>query len=239
MADAAPSLPLPRSLLAHISDEALQQELLPRYEALVDRARAARPEPGSATEHEQVRELAILLFEVLERLGHHALVYLRSDVQGQLDALIHDELRSADVTRKLALRHLQGSVGVAGNVIELGGELVRGLPDVAVEALLGEIGESTGHAERVAEHLDDDLYAFLSWWLSLIVALECTLGTLEDLTYWSRRTIEGSRKIEALLPRLASELRAARLQLRARWSWHDWDEEDIEDEIAAWRELSK
>lgn len=239
MADAAPSLPLPRSLLAHISDEALQQELLPRYEALVDRARAARPEPGSATEHEQVRELAMLLFEVLERLGHHAMVYLRSDVQGQLDALIHDELRSADVTRKLALRHLQGSVGVAGHVIELGGEVFRGLPDVAVETLLGEIGESAGHSERVEEHLDDDLHAFLSWWLSLIVALECTLGNLEDLTYWSRRTIEGSRKVEALLPRLSSDLRAARLQLRARWAWHDWDEEDIEDEIAAWRKLSE
>lgn len=239
MADAAPSLPLPRSLLAHISDETLQQELLPRYEALVDRARAARPEPGSATEHEHVRELVMLLFEVLERLGHHAMVYLRSDVQEQLDALIHDELRSADVTRKLALRHLQVSVGVAGKVIELAGEVVRGLPEVAVEVLLGDLEGSARNADHVEEHLDDDLYGFLSWWLSLSVALECTLGNLEDLTYWSRRTIEGARKVEALLPRLESDLRAARLQLRARWAWHDWDEDDIEDEIAAWRRLSE
>lgn len=155
MADSAQSLPLPRSLLAHIADPTIQQELLPRYEALVGRARALKPEPGSVGERELVGELAMLLFDMLERLGPHALGYLRSDVQGQLDEL------------------------------------------------------------------------------------ECTVGDLDDLTYWSRRAIEGSRKVDALLPRLASEVRAVSLQLRARWAWEDWDEEDIEDEIRAWKELSK
>lgn len=238
MADGAQSLPLPRSLLAHIADPTIQQELLPQYEALVGRARASKPESGSASEHELVRELATLVFDVLERLGPQALAYLRSDIQGQLDELIRDELRSADATRKLALRHLQRSVEVAGKLIELGGEIFRGLPDAAIEELLGDLGGGAWRPE-LEDQLDDDPYGYLAWGLSFCVALECTLGDLDDLTYWSRRAIEGSRKVEALLPRLASEIRAGGLQLRARWAWEDWDEEDIEDEIRAWKELSK
>jgi DnaJ-domain-containing protein 1 len=73
----------------------IQQDLLPQYEALVGRARAAKPEAGSANEHELVRELATLLFDVLERLGPHALAYLRGDVQGQLDELVRRAYRKA------------------------------------------------------------------------------------------------------------------------------------------------
>lgn len=238
MADSAHSLPLPRSLLAHIADPTIQQELLPQYEALVGRARALKPEPGSVGERQLVGELATLLFDMLERLGPRALGDLRSDVQGQLDELIRDELRSADATRKLALRHLQRSVEVVGKIIEIGAEVSRGLPDAAIEGLLGELGGGAWRPDR-EDRLDDDLYGYLAWWLSLSVALECTLGDLDDLTYWSRRAIEGSRKVDAMLPRLASEVRAVSLQLRARWAWEDWDEEDIEDEIRAWKELSK
>ncbi len=238
MADAAQSLPLPRSLLAHIPDSSLQQDLLPQYDELMARARAGRPEPGSATERELVQRLSVLLCNVLERLGSHALKTLRSDVQGQLDELIQDELRSADVTRKLALRHLQRSVEVAGKLIELGGDALRGLPEAAIEALLDGAG-AAAHASYIDEQLDDDLYELLAWWLALSVALECTLSDLDDLTHWSRRAVEGSRKVEALLPRLASEARAVRLQLRAQWAWADWDEQDIEDEIEAWRKLSE
>ncbi len=237
MADSAQSLPLPRSLLTHIPDEAIQQVLLPRYDGLIHRARASKPEPESESEQELVRELAALLVDVLERLGSYALRYLRSDVQGQLDELIRDELSSADTTRKLALRHLQRSVEVAGKVIELGGEVLRNLPDAAIEGFVG-LGGSAWRLDLEGDLGDDDLYGFLAWWLSLCVALESTLGDLDDLTYWSRRAIEGSRKVEASLPRAASDARAVGLQLRAQWAWEDWDEQDVEDEIEAWKELS-
>lgn len=239
MADAAESLPLPRRMLAHITNPTLQQELLPRYEALMSRARALRAEPGSECEHELVRELAVLSLDLLERLGSHVLSYLRSDVQGQLDALIRDELRTVDTTRKLALRHLQSSVGVVGKMIELYGDLFRGLPDAVVAALIRDLGDGAWRARFIVEDLDDDFQEQLAWWLSLSVALESTLGDLDDLTYWARRAIEGSRKVEALLPRIALDARAAQLQLRARWAWEDWDEEDIGDELATWRELSE
>lgn len=236
MADAAQMPPLPRSLLAHIPDASLQGQLMPQYEALVEQGRQGRPEPGSKDELDEVRALVLLGLTALRLLGPRAVDVLREGVQGQLDALIHDELRTADVTRKLALRHLQSSVEVAGKVVELFGELHRRLPPEALDELF------IADTQTIAGYVDGtggDLGGLLAWWLALSVALECTRGELDDLTYWSRRAIEGSRRVEALLPRLAAQLDAIRVELGARWAWAGWGEQDIENELVAWRELSE
>jgi hypothetical protein len=236
VADAAQQPPLLRGLLECISDASLQRTLMPQYEALVEQGRQARPEPGSKTELEEVRALVLLGLTTLRLLGPRAVDVLREGVQVQLDALIHDELRTAEVTRKLALRHLQSSVEVAGKVVELFGELHRRLPAEALDELL------IADTHAIAGYVDGgggDLGGLMTWWLALSVALECTRGELDDLTYWSRRAIEGSRRVEALLPRLAAQLDTIRVELKARWAWAGWGEHEIENELKAWRELSE
>jgi len=235
MADAG-QVPLPRSLLAHIPDVGVQRQLMPQYEALVEQGRQARPAPGSKDEQDEVRALVLLGLTAIRCLGPRAVDVLRDGVQAQLDALIRDELMTTDATRKLALRHLQSSVEVAGKVVELFGELCRRLPADALDELF------RADAQAIAGYVDGDggdLGGLLTWWLSLSVALECTRGEIEDLAYWSRRAIEGSRRVETLLPRLAAQLDAIRVELRARWAWAGWTGRDIEDELRAWRELSE
>lgn len=234
MADAG-QMPLPRSLLAHIPDLGVQRQLMPQYEALVEQGRQARPAPGSRDEQDEVHALALLGLTALRFLGPRAVDVLRDGVQAQLDALIRDELATTDATRKLALRHLQGSVDVAGKVIELFGELCRRLPAEALDELFRT------DVQTLASYVDGggDFGGLLSWWLSLSVALECTRGELEELAYWSRRAIESSRRVEALLPRLATLLDSIRVELRARWAWAGWTEQDIEDELRTWKELSE
>jgi hypothetical protein len=60
------------------------------------------------------------------------------------------------------------------------------------------------------------------------------------VVYGSRRPAD---QVTALarreLPAEAEEIHWLRVQIKARWAWDDWEEDDIEDELRAWRELSR
>jgi hypothetical protein len=122
---------------------------------------------------------------------------------------------------------------VFASLVELYGSLLAGLPAEAVSDLMEEVRSllpATGLGDTSGREL-------AHWLLALTMGLESIHDDLDELTFWAREAVEGSRRVDLLLGQLSMVMTGLRARLEARWSWAEWTDEDIERERSSWKTL--
>lgn len=194
--------------------------------SLLDDARRSRPPEHSAEETALVHRYRAWTISLLEALGPSFLQVLRTGVDSTLIDLVRKELSTAEVERKLALRHLEQSVRAYGVFVETVGASFKDLSRAALELVLEELKTEPpiSEEERIVVRLQ----------INMAVALDVLDGPLDELTFWSFRTLTDARRVAALPMPVITGLRGELARVRAKRSWADWDSKEIDAELAPW-----
>jgi hypothetical protein len=237
--------PLPRVLLDRAA-EGVRARMEPRLNAAVAAMRSSQPAPGSDHELSLVGDftrVVVGVFFALEADDFHDV--LREDLNGQVDALVVQEYKAAELTRKLSYRHLVQSLEVLGRLFEVW----AGAADfiVAARDLIGDLRDTSASPQDDEDLLapidvepmlqDPSLRATYTLLLLISVALETREATAEEFAYWAKRAVECARRLDVMLPHVARKLEGTAARFRAERAWLEWDEQEIESELTEWSRL--
>ena len=200
---------------------------------LVSEARQSRPAENSPEEAALLERLLKAALRITVALGQQGLLILRDGVQYAISELLKLEFAATATERKLALRHLQTALNGYGTALEaVASRTSTEVSPTDMQAFLAAV-----RPEQLAEALTDEAaLTFFRWQLELMVALETLEGSVEELAYWAHRAVINSRKTTAWLPtmRPPAGLRGELARQRARHSWDNWDQEEIQRELQPW-----
>lgn len=231
----AEPVPLPRMLLDHLADS-LRATYEPKLTAVIEQVRATRPDPGSPEELAAIAAFTRIMLDMTAALGPRASEVLDADVAGQIDALMLKGYEQVESTMKLAYHHLVKSSEVFGRlhrILLAEGETAQALMDDAVAAAKRADADVVGES---LEH-DETARAMNTMLLYVSVALEAHADKPEELPLWSKRAVEWSRHLDALLPTVAHRLEGLVSRRRAHRAWTGWSDAEIDSELAEWKRL--
>jgi hypothetical protein len=207
-----------------------------RAEAVWRQARAAwmaRPPAGTETEMLAIRRTLACMLEVLGAFEGRSLRAIREFSNLALRRVLHEELATADLERKLALRQLAQAIDHYGTVMEATapftdvsswshGETAVAAAELSVEDFeppepVRALGRATG---------------------ALLLAFDTLKSDADhEFRHWSRQALEHWRTVSADLGSLQNLVRAAQIHHEARTAWDDWDDDDRRTELEAWKAL--
>jgi hypothetical protein len=154
-----------------------------------------------------------------------------------LTSLVQQEIDSADAARKLALRHIQQAVHRYGVVVEgLWPSLAR-VSAASLDELVTAVEESVLTASPL---FVEDERIVARFQLDVLVAISVMNSSLDELTFWAFRAINGARRVEALADRGGETRQLGELaRVRTKRAWSDWSASDIAAEVAPWTPSSR
>lgn len=235
MSSLARSLPLPKRLRDQLVNQDEQQRFTSAFAAISSKAKL-RPQPDSDEELELAVDMYVVSLSLFKGLGPKAVDILREDINQQLDTLLMDSYASTETIRKLAFAQLHEATGVFGKFVERTSAIVT---ELSYEVLVELLEEVLGDREALAGQLSSDVsYRQLAvMCLAVMLALEFIDDELASFTYWSRRAVEASRRVEPLLEDLLPNTTGNVSRLRAQFAWAHWDQTEIDREMNAWKDL--
>lgn len=202
-----PALTLPESLLPADLAPELRERVGAWRETwcvLRGRVRTERPEAGSDAESAVLIDFLKALSGPMLDVAPFAGGFVRQGIERGLDDLLRQEFSAAETERKLALRHLQGSLEVFGELFASVREQLRGVSDEQFTQAFTEAARTV--TRDPAEYLTADARTLIRWELTLFVALDTRTESLEELTFWAHRAIVCSREVRALMAHTPSML---------------------------------
>ncbi len=230
------ALVLPKRWLPQLPealDEALEA-LRHEQERMVALVRATRPQEGSDEEQRAFQHLMRLILPVDLEL----LEAFRSAVDTGLKELLSEEKATQDAERQLALRHIEQAVNTLAVVMESWGAALGEVPEASWKLARQQIVDALAGGQLPPLSKEDR--TFLRFELDLTMALAALDGPLDDLTYWAHRAVTGARRVQALsTPKLMARWRGELARLRAKASWVDWDDREVQRELEPWPDDSK
>lgn len=233
-----PALLFPESQVAPplIAPEAVPT-LRTELRSVLDDVRKSRPAEGTPEETAaltRVSRFSLLTYRLLQT---SFLEILRQNLHQVLADLVSKELATAEPARRLALRHIQQAVDRYGVLMEAIAAALANVSASTMKHFMEEAAEQAASGELELEPADRLVLRFQ---LDVIVALDVLDAPLEELTFWAFRAITSTHRIEALpIDSLASQIRGELARVRARHAWDDWDDEEIERELAPWPKSSQ
>lgn len=235
MSSLALQQPLPELLRRQLLTEQDQQEFASGLASICERA-SPHPLPDSEQELELAKDMCVISLSLFKGLGPKAVDILRADINQQIEALLAQEYAATETIRKLAFAQLREAVAVFGKFIE---RMSAVFAELSYEVIVQLLEEAVGNREVLLAELRSDVssrYVAVAS-LSLMLALEFIAGNLEDFTYWSRRAVEASRRVEPVMQELVPNVRGNVSRLRSQFAWAHWDQTEIDRELSAWKDL--
>lgn len=225
-------LPEPHVRDAEQIDVAALGDLRAKLQTLLAEMRRERPEAGSDAETEMLLRMSLFGLEAMKLLGPGYVTLLRAGIHATIGELVRRELETAEVERKLALRHLEQAGHTLGVLAESLGSVLASVPagsltgffeEVVALAAAGKI--SMGERGRIVARFQ----------LDVLVAMDAMDAPLDELTYWAYRAITGAHKVNAMPgPEMLGGLHGELARIRARRAWMNWDEAEVAEELAPW-----
>jgi len=234
---ALPALLPPESLeaVAQQLDAAVAERVrawAPAYGALVDEMRRTNPTEGSAEEQALLDRSLHLMLDLQRPLGLAFFRVLELSFDREAESVLREEFATPDVTRKLAMRHLQDALRTLGVLQELMANVLREASQDDLNALAHYLDLAREHQL----HPDAQALSFLRWQLDLVVALEAVKAAPSELAFWANRAAVGSRRVEAMLAAAGPlSLRGDLARMRAQLAWTNWDDAEVARELAPWK----
>lgn len=229
-----PDSPVTPPLIAPEAMQSLQTEM----KSLLADVRLACPAEGSIEETAVLMRLMRLSMSTYRLLQTSFLEVLRQNLHHALSELVRKELATAEVARRLALRHIGKAVDAYGVLMEGFAVALRSLPSLAVAMIMDEFDERITTMGEVP--MEDNDRIVLRFQLDVMVALDVLDASLEELTKWAFRAITSARQVEALpIGALSSQIRGDLARVRSRHAWVDWDDEQVAREFAPWPNTSR
>lgn len=225
-------LPQTPSSDAQQTDVAALGDLRAKLQTLLAEMRRERPEPGSDSEAAMLLRMSLFGAEATKRLGPGYVALLRAGIHAAIGDLVRKELETAEVERKLALRHIEQAGHTLGVLAESLGALLTTVPAGSLSGLLDELA-ALGVAGRVS--MGDSERVVARFQLDVLVAMDAMDAPLDELTYWAYRAITGARKVNAMpSAEMLGGLHGLLARVRARRAWQSWDEAELAEELAPW-----
>lgn len=220
-----------------LSPEATQV-LRTQMRSLLDDVRKSCPAEGSEEEMAVLTRLSLFSLSTYRLLESSFFEVLRQNVHRALTELIRQELATADVERRLALRHIEKAVDQYGVLMEAVLGALASVPNSSLGLLMAELAEQLAAVNELP--ITDAERIILRFQLDVMVALDVLDASLEELTFWAHRAIINTRRVEALpIETLSSQIRGELARVRSRHAWNDWDDEEIVKELAPWPNASR
>lgn len=213
-------------------DAAALGDLRAKLQALLAEMRRDRPETGSDAETAMLVRMSLFGLESMKAFGSGYVALLRTGIHAAIGELVRRELETADVERKLALRHLEQAAHTFGVLTESLGSVLSSAPAESLTALFEDAVAQLAAGKVVMSEHERVVACFQ---LDVLVAMDAMDAPLDELTHWAYRAITGAHKVNAIPgPEMARGLQGELARIRARRAWRNWDDAEAAEELAPW-----
>ncbi len=217
----------------HEADDGTRARMRRQLRDMCVRANAELVDPGSVAESVWLLDFVLMSVEWLKDLDEHPGELLIEGYHGMTDDALRGELGTESLELRLSWRHVQKALDIYGTVVEMSRSE---LEDLDLDTLLAALDAERRVLDEGERVFVAEQRVLLRLQACLVVAFEAAkLGDDQGFIRWARETQGPAGALRAQLhaPLLAHQ-RAARLLRDAQTSWDDWDEADIEAELAPW-----